>query len=152
MSALSRIASGEHKQINVKPDDKIIISASAIPGNEKSISRVVNELLKKGANVVYGDIEDIHVSGHARQEELKLMLALTKPKFFMPVHGEFMHLSCHKNLAISMGMDKNDIFVMKLGEVLEVNKNEAKVTGTVPVGHIYGRRLGRWRCRQYCSA
>ena len=73
MSALSRIASGEHKQINVKPDDKIIISASAIPGNEKSISRVVNELLKKGANVVYGDIEDIHVSGHARQEELKLM-------------------------------------------------------------------------------
>ena len=136
MSALSRIASGEHKQINVKPDDKIIISASAIPGNEKSISRVVNELLKKGANVVYGDIEDIHVSGHARQEELKLMLALTKPKFFMPVHGEFMHLSCHKNLAISMGMDKNDIFVMKLGEVLEVNKNEAKVTGTVPVGQI----------------
>ena len=92
MSALSRIASGEHKQINVKPDDKIIISASAIPGNEKSISRVVNELLKKGANVVYGDIEDIHVSGHARQEELKLMLALTKPKFFMPVHGEFLSL------------------------------------------------------------
>ena len=142
MSALSRIASGEHKQINVKPDDKIIISASAIPGNEKSISRVVNELLKKGANVVYGDIEDIHVSGHARQEELKLMLALTKPKFFMPVHGEFMHLSCHKNLAISMGMDKNDIFVMKLGEVLEVNKNEAKVTGTVPVGQIMVDGLG----------
>ena len=142
MSALSRIASGEHKQINVKPDDKIIISASAIPGNEKSISRVVNELLKKGANVVYGDIEDIHVSGHARQEELKLMLALTKPKFFMPVHGEFMHLSCHKNLAISIGMDKNDIFVMKLGEVLEVNKNEAKVTGTVPVGQIMVDGLG----------
>lgn len=142
MSALSRIASGEHKQISVKPDDKIIISASAIPGNEKSVFRVVNELLKKGAKVVYGDIEDIHVSGHARQEELKLMLALTKPKFFMPVHGEFMHLSCHRDLAISMGMDKNDIFVMKLGEVLEVNKNEAKVTGNVPVGQIMVDGLG----------
>ena len=136
MSALSRIASGEHKQISVKPDDKIIISASAIPGNEKNVFRVVNELLKKGAKVVYGDIEDIHVSGHARQEELKLMLALIKPRFFMPVHGEFMHLSYHRDLAISMGMDKNDIFVMKLGEVLEVNKNEAKVTGNVPVGQI----------------
>lgn len=142
MSALSRIASGEHKQISVKPDDKIVISASAIPGNEKSVFRVVNELLKKGAKVVYGDIEDIHVSGHARQEELKLMLALTKPRFFMPVHGEFMHLSCHRDLAISMGMDKNDIFVMKMGEVLEVNKNEAKVTGNVPVGQIMVDGLG----------
>lgn len=142
MSALSRIASGEHRQINVKPDDKIVISASAIPGNEKNVFRVVNELMKKGANVVYGDIEDIHVSGHARQEELKLMLALTKPKFFMPVHGEFMHLSCHRDIAVSMGMDKNDIFVMKLGEVLEVNKNEAKVTGTVPTGQVLIDGLG----------
>lgn len=142
MSALSRIASGEHKQINVKPDDKIIISASAIPGNEKNVFRVVNELMKKGADVVYGDIEDIHVSGHARQEELKLMLALTKPKFFMPVHGEFMHLASHRDLAVSMGMDKNDIFVMKLGEVLEVNQNEAKVNGTVPTGQIMVDGLG----------
>ncbi len=142
MSALSRIASGEHRQINVKPDDKIIISASAIPGNEKSVFRVVNELLKKGAKVVYGDIEDIHVSGHARQEELKLMLALTKPRFFMPVHGEFMHLSHHRDLAVSMGMDKDDIFVMKLGEVLEVNQNEAKVTGVVPTGQVLVDGLG----------
>ena len=142
MSALSRIASGEHKQINVKPDDKIIISASAIPGNEKNVFRVVNELMKKGADVVYGDIEDIHVSGHARQEELKLMLALTKPKFFMPVHGEFMHLASHRDLAVSMGMDKNDIFVMKLGEVLEVHQNEAKVNGTVPTGQIMVDGLG----------
>ncbi len=142
MSALSRIASGEHRQINVKPDDKIIISASAIPGNEKSVFRVVNELLKKGAKVVYGDIEDIHVSGHARQEELKLMLALTKPRFFMPVHGEFMHLSHHRDLAVSMGMDKEDIFVMKLGEVLEVNQNEAKVTGVVPTGQVLVDGLG----------
>lgn len=106
MSALSRIASAEHKQVSVKPDDKIIISASSIPGNEKNISRVINELLKKGANVVYEGIADIHVSGHARQEELKLMLALTKPQYFMPVHGEFMHLTQHRELAIDMGMNK----------------------------------------------
>ena len=142
MSALSRIANSEHKQVSVKPDDKIIISASAIPGNEKNVIRVVNELLKKGADVVYGGIEDIHVSGHARQEELKLMLALTKPKFFMPVHGEYMHLSSHRDLAISMGMDKKNIFVNKLGAVLELSKNEAKVTGTVPTGQVMVDGLG----------
>lgn len=142
MSALSRIANSEHKQVSVKPDDKIIISASAIPGNEKNVIRVVNELLKKGADVVYGGIEDIHVSGHARQEELKLMLALTKPKFFMPVHGEYMHLSSHRALAISMGMDKKNIFVNKLGDVLELSKNEAKVTGTVPTGQVMVDGLG----------
>ena len=142
MSALSRIANSEHKQVSVKPDDKIIISASAIPGNEKNVIRVVNELLKKGADVVYGGIEDIHVSGHARQEELKLMLALTKPKFFMPVHGEYMHLSGHRDLAISMGMDKKNIFVNKLGDVLELSKNEAKVTGTVPTGQVMVDGLG----------
>lgn len=142
MSALSRIANSEHKQVSVKPDDKIIISASAIPGNEKNVIRVVNELLKKGADVVYGGIEDIHVSGHARQEELKLMLALTKPKFFMPVHGEYMHLSSHRDLAISMGMDKKNIFVNKLGDVLELSKNEAKVTGAVPTGQVMVDGLG----------
>ena len=142
MSALSRIANSEHKQVSVKPDDKIIISASAIPGNEKNVIRVANELLKKGADVVYGGIEDIHVSGHARQEELKLMLALTKPKFFMPVHGEYMHLSSHRDLAISMGMDKKNIFVNKLGDVLELSKNEAKVTGTVPTGQVMVDGLG----------
>lgn len=142
MSALSRIANNEHKQVSVKPDDKIIISASAIPGNEKNVTRVINELLKKGADVVYGGIEDIHVSGHARQEELKLMLTLTKPKFFMPVHGEFMHLSCHRDLALSLGMDKKDIFVMKLGEVLELSKTEARVNGTVPSGQIMVDGLG----------
>lgn len=142
MSALSRIANSEHKQVSVKPDDKIIISASAIPGNEKNVIRVVNELLKKGADVVYGGIEDIHVSGHARQEELKLMLALTKPKFFMPVHGEYMHLSSHRDLAISMGMDKKNIFVNKLGDVLELSKNEAKVTGTVQTGQVMVDGLG----------
>lgn len=142
MSALSRMAMNEHRQVSIKPDDKIVISASAIPGNEKSVFRVVNLLLKAGANVVYGDMEDIHVSGHARQEELKLMLALTKPQYFMPVHGEFMHLNAHKDLALSMGMDKKDIFIMKLGEVLEVNKTEAKVNGTVPTGRIMVDGLG----------
>ncbi len=142
MSALSRIANNEHKQVSVKPDDKIIISASAIPGNEKNVTRVINELLKKGADVVYGGIEDIHVSGHARQEELKLMLTLTKPKFFMPVHGEFMHLSCHRDLALSLGMDKKNIFVMKMGEVLELSKTEARINGTVPSGQVMVDGLG----------
>jgi len=142
MSALSRIAMNEHKQVSVKPDDKIIISASAIPGNEKNVIKVINELLKKGANVIYGDMEEIHVSGHARQEELKLMLALTKPQYFMPVHGEFMHLASHRDLALSMGIDKKDVFVMKLGEVLEISRTEAKVNGTVPAGQVMVDGLG----------
>ncbi|MFI3175288.1 MAG: ribonuclease J [Bacillota bacterium] len=142
MSALSRIASGDHRQIAIRPDDKIIISASAIPGNEKSVTRVINALLKRGADVIYGDIEDIHVSGHARQEELKLMLALVKPKYFMPVHGEFLHLSAHRDLAITMGMEKKNIFVMNIGEVLEITKNEAKLNGTVPTGQIMVDGLG----------
>lgn len=142
MSALSRIAWGDHKQISIHPGDKIIISASSIPGNEKNISKVINELLKRGADVIYEGIEDIHVSGHACAEELKLMLALTKPKFFMPVHGEYVHLSSHRNLALSMGMAKENIFVMQTGEVLELSKNEAKVTGTVPSGYLLVDGLG----------
>lgn len=142
MSALSRIASSEHKQVAVKPDDKIIISASSIPGNEKMISKVINELLKRGADVVYEGIADVHVSGHACQEELKLMMALTKPKYFMPVHGEFMHLSSHKELAISMGIPKENIFLMRIGDVLEISKNDAKVNGTVPSGQVLIDGLG----------
>ncbi len=142
MSALSRIASSEHKQVAVKPDDRIIISASSIPGNEKMISKVINELLKKGADVVYDGIADVHVSGHACQEELKLMLALTKPKYFMPVHGEFIHLSSHRELAISMGMAKENIFLMRIGDVLEISKNDAKVNGSVPSGQVLIDGLG----------
>lgn len=142
MSALSRIASSEHRQVSVKPGDKIIISASSIPGNEKNISRVINELLKKGADVVYEGMADIHVSGHARQEELKLMLTLTKPQYFMPVHGEFMHLTSHRDLAISMGMDKKNIFLMKTGDVLEISKNDAKISGVIPVGQVMVDGLG----------
>ena len=142
MSALSRIASNVHKQVVVKPGDKIIISASSIPGNEKSILRVINELIKKGADVVYGSMEDVHVSGHAREEELKLMLALTKPQFFMPVHGEYIHLMAHKKLAESMGIPKQNIFLMNIGDVLEVSKKEAKVVGTVPSGQLLVDGLG----------
>ncbi len=142
MSALSRIAVNEHKQVHVKPDDKIIISASSIPGNEKNIFRVINELLKKGANVVYEGMADIHVSGHARQEELKLMLALIKPKYFMPVHGEYMHLVSHKDIAVSMGIEKDNVFIMGIGDVLEITKNEAKVNGTVTSGQVLVDGLG----------
>ncbi|MCI8341729.1 MAG: ribonuclease J [Firmicutes bacterium] len=142
MSALSRIASSEHKQVNVKPNDKIIISASSIPGNEKSILKVINELIKKGADVVYGGIEEVHVSGHAREEELKLMLALTKPKYFMPVHGEYIQLSAHKKLALNMGIPKENIFLMNIGDVLELSKKGAKINGTVPSGQLLVDGLG----------
>lgn len=142
MSALSRIAANEHKQVSIKPGDKIIISASSIPGNEKSISRVVNELIKKGAVVVNDAIADIHVSGHARQEELKLMLALTKPKFFMPVHGEYVHLVSHKELAMTMGIPKENIFIMNIGDVLELSPNDARKNGAVPAGRVLIDGLG----------
>jgi len=142
MSALSRIASSEHRQISVKPGDKIIFSSSSIPGNEKSVSHVINELLKRGADVIYEGMADVHVSGHAKQEELKLIHALVKPKYFMPVHGEYVHLRSHRDLAIGMGMDKKDIFMMKIGEVLELTKTEAKINGNVPTGQIMVDGLG----------
>ena len=142
MSALSRIASNEHKQVQIKPGDKIIISASSIPGNEKNISNVINELTRKGAEVVYDGIADIHVSGHARQEELKLMLSLVKPKYFMPVHGEYVHLLNHKQLALALGIPDENIFIMNIGDVLEVSKKDAKVTGTVPSGQVLVDGLG----------
>lgn len=142
MSALTRIASAEHRHINVKPNDKIIISASSIPGNEKGISKVINMLLKRGADVVYEGMREIHVSGHARQEELKLIHALVKPRFFMPVHGEYMHLLCHKELAMEMGMKKEDIFMMSIGDVLELTRNSGKINGTVPAGQVMVDGLG----------
>ena len=142
MSALSRIASNEHKQVSIKPGDKIIISASSIPGNEKNISNVINELTRKGADVVYEGIADIHVSGHARQEELKLMLSLVKPKYFMPVHGEYVHLLSHRDIAMSLGIPKENIFIMNIGDVLELSKKDAKVNGTVPAGQVLVDGLG----------
>lgn len=142
MSALSRISMSEHKFVTIKPDDKIIISASSIPGNEKNVFRVINDLTLKGADVIYEGMADIHVSGHAKDEELKLMHALIRPKFFMPVHGEYVHLNNHRNLALEMGMDKKDVFIMNIGEVLELTKDEAKICGTVQSGQILVDGLG----------
>lgn len=143
MAALSRIALGEHRQVEVKPTDKIIISASPIPGNEKNIYKVINELIKKGADVIYDGLMDVHVSGHARQEEIKIMHSLVKPKYLMPIHGEYKMLQCHKNLACELGMDKNNIFVMANGDMLELTKNSAKhIVNAVPSGQIFVDGLG----------
>ena len=142
MAALSRMAASDHRQITITPSDKIIVSASPIPGNEKLVSRMVNDLMKQGAEVIYDGLTKVHVSGHACQEELKLMHALIKPEFFMPVHGEFRHLSHHKDLAVSMGMKKENIFVCDIGEVLEIDAKGAKMAGTVPSGQLLVDGLG----------
>lgn len=141
MSALARIASAEHKKVEIKRGDLIIISAHPIPGNEKLISKVINSLFEKGAEVVY-DESDIHVSGHAKQEELKLMHRLVRPKFFMPAHGEYRMLKIHAELAEELGMPSQNIFVNKTGDVLEIDRNSAKVTGTIPTGNVLVDGLG----------
>jgi ribonuclease J len=142
MSALSRMAASEHKKVEIMKDDLIIISASAIPGNEKTISKVINQLFKKGANVIYESIADIHVSGHACQEELKLMLTLTKPKFFMPVHGEYRHLKRHSMLAQKVGIQESNIFISDIGQVLEVGRDSARLNGSVSSGQVLVDGLG----------
>ena len=142
MSALSRMAYSGHKKVNIEADDLVIISASPIPGNEKTISNVINELLKHGAEVIYESLAEVHVSGHACQEELKIILALAKPKYFMPVHGEYKHLSRHRDLALQMGISPKNIFMMENGKVLEVSSNQAKITGTVPSGRVLVDGLG----------
>jgi ribonuclease J len=142
MSALARIASETHRKISIEHGDLVIISASPIPGNEKFISRVVNELFRRGAEVVYEGLEEVHVSGHARQEELKLIHALVRPKFFMPVHGEYRHLRHHAKLAEKMGMDSGNIFIMDTGQVLELTGEEAKVSSKVPHGAVMVDGLG----------
>jgi len=128
MSAMSRMAMDEHKQIKVRPGDTVIISAKIIPGNEKSIARIINHLMMRGADVIYEKTSEIHVSGHASKEELKLMLNLVRPKFFVPVHGEFRHLISHANLAKKVGVQEDNIFVMNDGDVLEVSEDEAAWT------------------------
>lgn len=143
MSALSRIASGEHKAVKLKKGDTVILSSSPIPGNEKTVSNVVNKLFEKGAEVIYSDIADIHVSGHACQEELKLIHSLIKPKFFMPVHGEYRHLIAHARLAESLGMNKDNIFVLENGDILNVNRHRAiKESGMVEADAILVDGLG----------
>lgn len=142
MAALSRIALSEHKQVEIRPGDKVIISASSIPGNEKTISKVINQLFKKGAEVIYDKLKDIHVSGHAKQEEVKVLHALIKPKYFVPIHGEYRHLKQHADLAVNMGMCKENVFIMGIGDVLEISKDGAKIGGSVPAGRVLVDGLG----------
>ncbi|MGI5896202.1 MAG: ribonuclease J [Oscillospiraceae bacterium] len=137
MSALSRMAAGEHRKVSVSSDDFIIISATPIPGNEKHVNRVINELMKLGAEVVFEKMYDVHVSGHACQDELKLMLSLVKPKFFLPVHGEYKHLKKHSQLAQAVGIPPSNILIGDIGQVIELDGVEMKVTGTVPAGRVF---------------
>ena len=137
MSVLSRIATDEHKQIKIKEGDTIVLSAKMIPGNERSIGKIINHLFRRGANVIYEKVSEVHVSGHASKEELKLMLNLIKPKYFMPVHGEYRHLIYHSMLAKKMDIPKENIFIMKNGDVLELSDSEARKSGNINAGRIY---------------
>ncbi len=142
MSALTRMAMGDHKKVNITPQDFIIISATPIPGNEKFVTRVVNELMKSGAHVVYERMYEVHVSGHACQEELKLMLALTKPRFFIPVHGEYKHLKKHAELALGTGIPRDRILIGHIGSIIETNGVEMKFVGEAPAGRVLVDGLG----------
>ena len=142
MSALTRMANGEHKKVNINSNDLVIISATPIPGNEKFVAKVIDDLMKIGAEVVYSSLADVHVSGHACQEEQKLMLSLVRPKFFIPVHGEYRQLIAHRNTARQMGIPADNIILMKNGRVLELNDNEAKITGSVQTGKVFVDGLG----------
>ena len=142
MSALTRMASGEHKKVSITSNDLVIISANPIPGNEKYVSKVIDDLMRIGAEVVYSSLTDIHVSGHACQEEQKLIFALTKPKYFIPVHGEYRQLMAHSETARKVGVQPENIFMMTNGRVLEITENSARLSGTVPFGRIMVDGLG----------
>lgn len=142
MSALTRIANAEHRQIKLQTDDLVILSASPIPGNEKTVFSVVNKLIESGAEVVYESLAEVHVSGHARQEELKLMHTLVKPKYFIPGHGEYRHLRSHADLALQLGMDKDNVFIMENGQTLDLNYKKAKFGPPVTSGHLLVDGLG----------
>ena len=139
MAALSRMAMGQHRKVKIGPMDTVIFSSSPIPGNEKAVTKVINELFHKGADVIF---QDAHVSGHACQEEIKLIYTLTQPKYAIPVHGEYKHLKAHAKLAEQLGMNKENIFILKSGDVLELSSESAEVTGEVPVGAILVDGLG----------
>ena len=136
MSALYRMAFGEHREVQLCVNDVVVISSSAIPGNEKLVGRIINELCKIGVEVIHDASVEVHVSGHACQEELKLLQALVKPKYFMPVHGEYKHLAANRDLAISMGIDPRNIFISDIGNVLEIDKDGARISGTVNAGRV----------------
>jgi ribonuclease J len=144
MSVLSRIATNEHKQIKIRENDIVILSAKVIPGNERAIGRIINYLFRRGANVIYEKVSEIHVSGHASKEELKLMLNLVRPKYFMPVHGEYRHKFYHARLAEKTGIPKENIFNLENGDVLEVSEDETRKAGKVATGRIFvdGKGVG----------
>lgn len=142
MSALTRIAYSEHRKIELMPDDLVIISATPIPGNENAVSRIINKIIEKGTEVIYESLADVHVSGHACQEELKMVLALVKPKYFIPAHGEIRHLKIHAKMAESMGTPSENIFIIENGQIIEFTKDSANLGGIVPSGHILVDGLG----------
>lgn len=137
MSGLSRMAFSGHKKVEITEHDLVVLSANPIPGNEKLVSNVINELFKRGASVLYDNLADVHVSGHACSEELKLVLGICKPRYFMPVHGEYKHLLNHRMLAMDVGLSDEDIFVLNNGNVLEISSGEAKIAGSVMSGKVY---------------
>ena len=139
MAALSRMAEDTHKKVKIKPGDTIIFSSHPIPGNEKSVTNVINKLLRKGADVIF---QDVHVSGHPCQEELKLIYSLVQPKYAIPVHGEYRHLIAQSKIAAQLGVPKDNIFILQSGDVLELDKKSAKVTGKVPTGGVLVDGLG----------
>ena len=139
MAALSRMACGMHKKVTIKPNDTIVLSSNPIPGNEKAVSGIINELSMKGANVIF---QDVHVSGHACQEEIKLIYSLVKPKYAVPVHGEYRHLLAQARVAEELGINKDNIFILTSGDVLELDDEKAEVTGRVHVGDIMVDGLG----------
>ena len=142
MSALTKMAFGEHRKVTITPNDYVIISATPIPGNEKMVGGVVNALMKRGVEVIYEKMYEVHASGHACQEDLKLMIGLVKPKYFIPVHGEQKHLMKHAQLAKAMGIDEKNIYIAEIGETIELTDSYIKKVGTVPSGDVYVDGLG----------
>jgi ribonuclease J len=144
MSAMARMAAGTHKQIAVKHGDTVILSSKFIPGNEKAIAKIINDMYRHGADVIYEKISNIHVSGHAFQEELKLMINLTRPRYFIPIHGEYRHLTLHSRLAEQVGIKKENILLAENGRVIEFDKTGGRIRGTVPFGRIFidGKGIG----------
>jgi len=142
MSALSRMATGEHRQISINEGDTVIVSASPIPGNEKAIARNIDHLLRLGAKVIYESVSGMHVSGHASEEELKLMLSMVKPKYFIPVHGEYRMLVKHAQLAQLVGVERDNIFIAENGSVIEFTRHGAKIAENVPAGRVLIDGLG----------
>lgn len=142
MSALARMANSEHRNMEIVPGDLIILSSSPIPGNEKSVNNIINLLTQKGAKLIYESLADVHVSGHAKQEELKLMHALVRPKYFVPVHGEYVHLNKHKQMAVELGMNEKNVFILSNGKGIEFTSQGAKEAKPIPAGRVFIDGLG----------